>query len=245
MSNLPTVFNKLNEIQVTAKDAELPTTQWTPNTQIIYSSSTILEGWDVKEDGPMPVIGEFWMGQKNGKSLGKSFVAVPCARRLHALQTKGGEVTAESFDRAGGDEGMDKFSPPKFENEDQRTFHKIESAPKQEGKFMNRWGYDVLLWVPSVKSFTTIFLHSTNRTCAKAYKDNIGQFCRVKSYSPPSSQYTWYLAECRRVEDLTMLDPSRETFIPSDDALTEEVTKFKNPVSRTAASNTGVDGRPR
>ena len=255
MSNLPVVtITQLNEIQGTTGASLPPPTAWTPTIQIVYATSELLKGWDNKEDGPKPEPGEFWMGQKNGKNLHKSFVAVPLSFRDHALQTGPAGVTAESFSRFVKGHPTDPM--PVSATPDQQVFNRIESGPKSEkikdgtGKekdHLNRWGNDVLLWIPEHKCFAQIFLHSTNRQCVSAYVENLGKFVRVRSFSPPSAQYTWYLAECRPIADVSTLDPAKETFLPSNDASLEEVTKFKNPKNRNeqGATPTGVDGRPR
>lgn len=246
MSKLPMNLNAINAIQGTAGENVPPAAQWTQGIQIVYNNSTILDDWDEKVDGPKPAVGEFWLGQKNGKPLGKVFVAVPIAIRDHALQTKGGETTAESFNGCKCCASTQRSTSPPT-NEEEKIFHSIASAPKQQDKKLNRWGSDVLLWIPEHKLFAQIFLHSTNRQCIGAYQANFGKFCKIKSYTPPSSQYTWYLAECRPVMDVSTLDPQKETFLPTEEATVEEVTKFKNPTPRGEGrtNSSGVDGRPR
>lgn len=258
MTNLPVNLNAINKVEGTVGQALPPAQQWTPAIQIIYGSlSTLLKGWNEAEDGKKPDSGEFWMGQKNGTNLGKAFIAVPIAHRDHALSrnTKGGEILEESFSGCPQCMSEQKISVPHSpQTEEQKVFHNVASAAKQinlpnnKGTILNNWGSDVLLWVPKVKSFATIFLHSTNRQCVKQYVDNEGKFVKVRSYSPPSAQFTWYLAEARPVADVSTLDPSSETFLPAESAMVDEVTKFRNPSPRSKddqTNNSGVDGRPR
>ena len=252
MSNLPINVSKVNEIQGTAGSALPPAPKWTPSIQIIYGSlSTLLKGWNAEEDGVKPDSGDFWMGQKNGQNLGKSFIAIPIAHRDHALSRKASEVLEESYSGCPQCMSDEKISTPHSpQTEEQKAFHNVATAPKQvnhpKGNILNNWGSDILLWVPMVKSFGILFLHSTNRQCVKNYVENEGKFCKVRAFSPPSAQYVWYLAECREVKDVSTLDPSSETFLPPESWMIEEVTKFKNPAPRNKEEEAaGVDGRPR
>jgi hypothetical protein len=252
MSNLPVNLDKFSEIPGTVGSALPPAQLWTPTLQIIYGLSQLLKNWTA-EDGPKPEPGDFWLGQKNGTNLGKSFITIPIAHRDHALSRnlKSGEVLGESYNGCPQCMSEEKVSTPHSpETEEQKVFHQIANDPKQvntpKGTILNNWGSDVLLWIPKLKTFTTMFLHSTNRQCIKTqYVPNEGKFCKVRAYSPPSSQFTWYLAECREVKDVSTLDPSTETFLPTETAMFDEVTKFKNPAPRIKEEATGVDGRPR
>lgn len=245
MSNEVIKLDKISAIQGTV-GASIPHTQaWLNSVQVLYPGSRIITTW-TKEDGSIPPVGEFWYGNKNGTLLGKSFIAIPITFRDHALQMKGSEVTLESYKRL--PQRADEFSPfPVNASQEEKDFHAIEIAPKQDGKFLNRWGNDVLLWIPQLKVFATLYLHSANRSCTDGYANNLGKFCKLKVYTPPSAQQTYYLMECRPVADISTLDPAKEIWVPTDEAMVEEVTKFKNPSPRNSNNNmgTGIDGRPR
>lgn len=240
MSNLPAKINIDDSGIVGTTTENSPAEKpFLPRLQILYANSDVISTWDANNDVPKPQPGTFWLGPPGGETLGTSFIGIPCAIRDHALQLKNGEVSLESFRRSSG------TTPPK--DKDESIFNQIENAPKQQDKKINRWGYDALIWIPAAKSFAIIFLHSTARPVGKDCRTHKGQFCRFRVYTPPSNNYVWYIPEITPIKQIDQLDPSKDTFLPQDNLLQQELVKFKNPVARGEGreNETGVDGRPR
>ena len=216
---------------------------FTTRLQLVHDTSKVRKEWKA-ENGPKPEAGDFLVGPPGAKLIGREFDALSIFWRDHALQTRGDEVTLESFDCP--PRGM----PPK--TSDQEVFRRIEEMKRSgDKKFQSRIGKDLMLWIPAEQKIVVYFLANTaareaGNACifnkeTKTYKFGFHVHFKSRETPPSSNGYQWWLPE---IEIIGL--PTAE-MLPPTEVLKDEFQKFIQPTPKGAGrvDNSGVDGRPR
>jgi len=166
-----------------------------PRLQLMTSNSKLCKS------GEFPINHYAFVQDQDHKDLGKNVDILVCAWRPKAMDL-GGTVVS-SYD------------------ETSETFKQIQNKSNQKNSNC-MWGYEFLVWIPSVEKFGSYFCGSkTARREAPHVKARMHNRATLGSHEIKGDEYSWY--------GPTTSDCSTPFNMPGKEAFTAEVEKFENP----------------
>lgn len=176
-------------------DALQAASAYLPRVQLMTSNS------DKCKAGEFPVNNWALVRGQEYQDLGSEIDVLVCSWRPMALEI--GDAVVTSYDRSSD------------------TFQSIqERADESDSGCM--WGYQFLLWVPSVGTFATFFCGSKSaRREAPAVKARMDGPATLKSRKIEKGKYTWFAPTCH--------DCSTPFDMPPKADYLREMEKFNNP----------------
>lgn len=193
--------------------------EYIPSIQLIQSSSDALT--DVKLS-QIVRIGDFLFNQS--ESLGRSFDAVPCGWRPHAMELDNKKTVIR-----------DTYV------EDDIYKDIREKCDKKVQNYLA--GIDFLLWLPAKKNFGIYFLYKTHlKSAGMDLNGSNGKLVTIQSKLVEWNNYKW--------QTPNVVPSTNEIIEPTEEQVDKAIEMFNNPktavgsVSSTVASETET-GRPR